>query len=239
MIRVVSMTDFHVPYEDKKAVNVALKLVKYIQPEILVLHEVMDWYSLSKFSKDPARALDIQKDLDKTKFLLRDIRDTVPNARIIMLESNHDRRLKRYIHNQASELSQLGCLKFEILMGLTNFEIEYKKCFIYKKVLFKHGNVIRKESAYTAKAELMKEGVSGASGHSHRLSMYFKTLRGGSFCWLESGCLCNLDADYIDGTANWQQGISMFEFKKNTTRFYPSVIPIIDNMILWGGKEFK
>ena len=239
MIRVVSMTDFHVPYEDKKAVKVAMKFVKHIQPKILVLHEVMDWYSLSKFSKDPTRALDLQNDLTETKMLLRDIRDVAPNARIIMLESNHDRRLKKYINNQAAELSQLDCLDFKILMGLTNFEIEYRKTFTYKKVLFKHGNIVRQDSSYTAKAELVKEGVSGASGHTHRLGMYFTTLRGGSYVWCEGGCLCNLDADYIEGTANWQQGMSMFEFQDKGTHFYPSLIPIIDHKILWGGREFK
>jgi len=239
--RILKLSDFHVPFHDKKTIAVALKFAKKVNPKILIIDELMDFYSISKFNKDPKRKLSLQKDLNTSKGLLQMIRKTLPNARIIMVESNHDKRLKKYLRSTAEELSDLDCLKLEELLGLDDFNIEYKKMFIFRKVLFKHGSIVRQHSAYSAKAEMDKEGTSGVSGHTHRLSMYFKTLRGGKYVWIEGGCLCSVKCgeEYVDGTANWQQGLSMFTFKDGKRRFHPEVIPIVDREILWGGESFK
>ena len=239
--RILKASDFHVPFHDKRTIGIALKFIKHIKPEILIIDELMDFYSISKFSKDPHRKLHLQKDLDIAKKILVDIRNTVPDARIIMLESNHAKRLVKFLRSKAEELSDLRCMKLKELLELDSFNIEYKKTFTFRKVLFKHGNIVRQHSAYTAKAEMDKEGTSGASGHSHRLGMYFRTLRGGEYVWIEGGCLCsrNCGDEYVEGTANWQQGLSMFTFKKGKKRFHPELIPIIDREILWGGKSFK
>ena len=163
--RILKASDFHVPFHDKRTIGIALKFIKHIKPEILIIDELMDFYSISKFSKDPHRKLHLQKDLDIAKKILVDIRNTVPDARIIMLESNHAKRLVKFLRSKAEELSDLRCMKLKELLELDSFNIEYKKTFTFRKVLFKHGNIVRQHSAYTAKAEMDKEGTSGASGH--------------------------------------------------------------------------
>jgi len=168
------------------------------------------------------------------------LRSLFPNTRIIMVESNHDKRLQKYLNSQASELSVLDCLNLKELMGLDTFNIEYKKFFIFKKVLFKHGNIVRQHSGYTARAEMLKEGTSGSSGHTHRLGSHYKTLRGGKYVWVEGGCLCDpKKAEYIEGTANWQQGVTGFDFPKGSKRFYPFIIPIIDSKAIFAKKLYK
>ena len=240
METVVKLCDFHVPYQSDKTISVALKLCKHIKPKIVVLDEVIDFYSLSKFNKDPKRKTCLQNDLNTTYAVLSKIRKALPETRMVMVESNHDKRLQKYLNSKAEELSQLDCLKFEKLLKLDKLDIEYRKDFFFRGVLFKHGDLIRKHSAYTAKAELEKEGVNGVSGHTHRLSMHFKTLRGGDYVWLEGGCLCKTkNIEYIDGCANWQQGLSIFMFKDGKKSFQPKIIPIISNEILWGSHVFK
>jgi hypothetical protein len=237
---VLTLSDFHAPFEDKKAVSVALKFTEYLKPKIIVVHEVMDFYALSRFDKDPARKLSLQRDLDRGKAILKAIRKSSPGSRIILLESNHSKRLKSYLSSRAEELSCLKCLQIEELLGLKPLRIDFLPSFVFRDVLFKHGSIIRPHSSYTAKAELDKEGMSGVSGHTHRLGMHFKTLRGGKYVWIESGCLCRTDkVEYISGTANWQNGVSVVQFRKGSRHYYPTVIPIIDGEIFWGRRTFR
>jgi hypothetical protein len=38
--------------------------------------------------------------------------------------------------------------------------------------------------------------------------MSSKTVLGRSLYWVESGCLCTLNPDFIKGVADWQQGFA-------------------------------
>lgn len=235
---VVSLTDFHVPFEDKVAIKLAFDFCEWLQPRVIVLHEIHDFYAISRFDKDPDRKNDLQDEIDLANRYLKDLRRRCPNSRIILLKSNHTERLRKYLWGKAPELNSLRCLKLEELFDLKEKAIEYKDHFIFRGVLFKHGNIIRQYSSYTCKAEFEKEGTSGCSGHSHRLGMYFTTKRGGKYVWVESGCLCKTDAEYIDGTANWQQGFAMFSFDEKGKQFIPQIIPIIEKSIMFGNRKF-
>lgn len=235
---IISLTDWHVPYEDTTAIALAFAFVQYLQPTIIILHEVHDFYAISKFDKDPNRKLELQEEIDKANRYLAELRQLCSKSRIILLKSNHLDRLRKFLWSQAPELNSLRALQLENLLELEKNGIEYKDYFICRNVLFKHGNIIRQDSSYTAKGEFLKEGCSGVSGHTHRLGMYFSTKRGGKYVWVESGCLCNKNAEYIEGTANWQNGFSIISFEEKGNQFIPQIIPIIDKKILWGKKKF-
>lgn len=236
-VTVVALHDMHVPYHDKSAVGCAFNFCEQVQPEYIVIHEWHDFYALSKFSKDPARKNDLQYEIDLTGELLADLRKRCPKSKIVMLKANHTDRLQKYLWNEAPALSSLRALRIEEVLRLNELNIEYKPHFIYKHFLFKHGSVVRQDSAYTAKAELMREGMSGASGHTHRLGSHYRTLRGGSYVWVEGGCLCDLAPEYMDDdVANWQHGLTVVNFEKDGNQFVAQPIPIIDGKLLWGGK---
>ena len=235
---ILSINDLHVPFHDTDAIKVAFKFAKYIEPKIVILHEWLDWYQISKFDKDPARVNDLQKDLDSVGKYFNELRKILPDARMVMVKSNHDARLEKYKRAKATPLDCLRALKIESLFELEKYNIEYRDDFMFQGILCKHGRIIRKYSAYTAKGELVGEGVSGMSGHTHRLGMHFETNRGGKYVWMETGCLCDPCPEYIDGVANWQQGMGMFIFKPNSKHFYPCIVPIVDHEIIWGGESF-
>lgn len=237
MYKIVKLSDFHIPFEDKSVIRVALNFIEEVGVNELVLDEVCDFYAISRFSKDPKRALELQSELDFTMDWLWQIRKRFPQMKITMVSSNHDMRLLSYVNNSAREFSSLRCLGFKELLHLFEMKIDYRSNYIYKKVLFKHGDIVRSDSSVTAKAEWMKEGMSGVSGHTHRLGMFFKTLRGGEYVWVEGGCMCKTkNVSYIEGTANWQNGLSMFFFDEKTDRFDPKIFPIIKGGIVWGNK---
>ena len=235
---VLSINDLHIPFHDEDAIKVAFKFAKYIDPKIVVIHEWFDWYQISKFDRDPARLNDLQRDLNTTGSYLKELRKLLPEIRIVMVKGNHDDRLEKYKRTHAVEFHCLDALKIENLFGLGEYNIEYRDDFTFQGVLCKHGDIVRQHSAYTAKGELAREGVSGMSGHTHRLGQHFETNRGGKYVWMETGCLCNI-LEYIKGMANWQQGLGMLAFKPNSKHFYPCLVPIIDHEIIWGSETFK
>lgn len=240
-IKVVCLTDWHVPYEDKEVIRLELEFCKQEKPEIIILHELHDFYNLSKFDQDPERVNQLQHELDLVNDYVSKLRKNCPKSRIILLGSNHLNRLKKFLWRVAPALNSLRSLEIEKLLDLKKYNIEYKEYgFTFKKVLFKHGDIVRKFSGYTAKGEFEREQVSGCSGHTHRLGVYYHTVRGGSYVWVESGCGCRLDAEYLHGgVANWQQGFSVFEFNTKSDHFYATVVPVINNKIYYGNKTYK
>lgn len=237
--KVVVLTDWHVPFEDAKIIELELEFCKNEQPDIIIFHELHDFYAVSKYDKDPKRALDLQLEIDVVNRWMQKFRAACPHTRFILLDSNHLDRLRRYIWNQAQGLGTLRALEIEKLLELDKFKIEFKETFTYKNVLFKHGDIVRKFSSYSAKGEFEKEGMSGSSGHTHRLGMYFHRVRGGEYVWVETGCGCNLNAEYIKGIANWQHGFAVFDFEKEGNYFYPCIVPIVNYKFMWGNKLYE
>ena len=241
---IVTLCDWHVPYQDDRALNVAFEFCLTLQPAVIIVHEAHDFYSLSKFDKDPERKLMLQDEINEVGKRLFDLSRRCEDSRIILLKANHTDRLQKFLWSRAPELSKLDALRMEELLGLPDLGIEYKEFFIHKtpdprgNFLFKHGDLVRQHSGYTAKGELDKEGMSGMSGHTHRLGAHYSRKRGGFYVWVEAGCLCDLNPGYIKGTANWQHGIGVVSYKE-TGHFIAEPVPIIDYELVWGDLLIK
>jgi hypothetical protein len=233
-LNILSFTDWHVPYEDKRAINIAFAFAEAIQPQIIIVHEAHDFYSLSKYDKNPKRINSLQKEIDKVNSYFTKLRMLCPNARIILLDSNHLDRLRRFLWSKAPALDGLRSLAIDRLLELNLNNIEFKEDFVFRKFLFKHGERISQQSAYTARKEFDKENMNGMSGHTHRLGQYYTTKRGGSYTWIECGCLCKLKPEYVKGTPDWQHGFGLVSFEPDGSHFFATPIPIINYQIQWG-----
>ena len=232
---IVSLHDWHVPYHDEKAVMCQLQFCKSIQPDEIILHELHDFYALSRFNKNPSRACQLQDEIDEVFTLLQRLREYCPNAKIRILKANHTDRLLRYLWSNATALYGIRALELPMLFRLAELDISYQPNYCYKGTLFKHGHVVRQQSAYTANAEYMREGTSGMSGHSHRGGCFYRTVRGGSYCWIEGGCACDLSPEYIqDDVANWQHGLGVATFENAGSQYHLQFVPIIKGKLLWG-----
>jgi UDP-2,3-diacylglucosamine pyrophosphatase LpxH len=238
---IVFISDLHIPYENKKDVELVKKFLEDFQPEILVLGgDILDFMGLSRFSRDPKRALTTQDDIDKVSTLLLDLRIILPYTEFVYLEGNHEYRMVNYKWTKCPELSYIRALELPTLLHFKDIGIRfipYSKFYSYKKLFFVHGDVISKHSGQTAKSMLDKWGVNIICGHSHRTGKCNRTtLEGNKGAW-ESGCLCDLNPDYIKGKANWQSGFSVVEYYKDKV-FYVNNIDIIDHTFIHGGKYF-
>jgi hypothetical protein len=229
---IVSLGDWHVPFHDAKSLKGAFDWCKKVQPDILVLHELHDFYAISRFDKNPNRQASLQDEIDIVTGYLTELRGLCPASRMILLESNHSDRLRRYLWSKAPALACLRVLEIEGLLELQKNSIEYMEYFIHQKFLFKHGDVVSKESGMTARRELAREGMSGVSGHTHRLGAHYRRNRGGEYVWLENGCICDLNPEYIKGTADWQQGFSLVSFESRTKKtFFATNVPLVNHEV--------
>ena len=240
--RVLFVSDIHCPYQDKSALRAMYNFMDWWKPqEVIILGDLVDFYAISRFSRDPERVLKLQEELDESVKILNQIREHAGKISIYFLRGNHEDRLKKYLWSKAQELSGLRALRLEELLEFDRLKIHYedKNQIRYGCVIIKHGTLIRKFAGYTAKGEFEKNGMSGVSGHSHRLSQYRHTNEADSYIWTEAGCLCQLNADYLDGTTpNWNQGFAIGYFKENSKRFIIETVPIIKQRAMYGGMEF-
>ena len=119
MIKIVTLCDLHVPFEDKDAVQVAFKFCKKMQPEIIVIHEWHDFYELSRFTKNPAMSTGytLHDAREKVWVYYEQLRKYCPNSRIIELDANHAKRLQKYLQRNAHELCGLPEFRMENFMN--------------------------------------------------------------------------------------------------------------------------
>jgi len=216
-IKVVSLNDLHVPYHNKVMVNKLIDFLKQEQPDQIILKgDMVDFYDLSSFDKNPLREGRLQEELDILQGILRKMRKACPDAKMIYIMGNHEDRLRRYLWKNAKALHSLRALSFEELLQLKKLRIELvETSYMLNGFEFSHGEVVRAYGSYSAKAEYDRRNASGCSGHTHRMGSYCKTTKNGTFGWWEDGCACDLNPEYIKGTPDWQNGFNVIYFDDN------------------------
>ena len=241
MTKILYKTDEHVPFHDKRAVELAYKICEDFEPDIVPAgSDGMDHYKISSFDKDPASRVTIEKEIEAWKEVERGWRSAAPDARHIFIQGNHEDRLRRYMWKKASELYDLEALKPENLYGLKELDIEYSpRGFEVDDCIFHHGTVVRKYSGYTARAEIEKLHYSKHSftGHTHRMGSHYTTTPNGLVMSVEGGCLCRTDLEYITNP-NWQQGITLVWTKPTTFTQIPFIRKGRRLFARWNNKEY-
>ena len=217
LYRELNISDLHIPYHDIHAWELFLNIVKVVKPtKINILGDALDFFQVSKWDKDPEQVKDgtLQENLDQWVHMVRQMQRVAPmGCQYDYLPGNHEGWLRRYLMRNP-ELYGLRALELASLLRLDELGIryhEYEIEIIPGLLVGKHGDIVRKDSAYSAKAELEREkyAISTITGHTHRKGTYYVRTRNGIVVAYENGCLCRLDPKYIMGVPNWQQGCSM------------------------------
>jgi len=241
--RSLFIPDIHAPYQDEKAISALITFAKWWKPDqVFFLGDVVDFYALSRFNKDPERALKLQDELDSATKVIGRICAAANGSKKYFLKGNHEYRLIKYLWSNSPELSGIRSLHLEELLHFDRFDITYVPDgkMNFRGMVLKHGNVVRKFAGYTAKGELEATGKSGISGHTHRLAAYRQTNEAGDFVWHEAGCLCQLNPEYMEGkTPNWQQGFLIGFYKEGSKQFNIAEVPIIHSKAMYNGMEFS
>lgn len=237
--RAVFLSDVHVPFHDEKAVALAMEFVGWFKPHVLFLvGDILDFYSVSRFDKDPSRVEDLQDEIDQGARFLGELGNRCKKARKVYIQGNHEHRLARYLWGKP-ELAGLRGLQLPALLNLGPLGYEHHGYYAqvpWHGLLVEHGDRVRVKAGYTASGMLDARGVCGLSGHTHRLSQHFRRHHSGTTLWAENGCLCSLEPPYGTGRPDWQQGFHVgFAEQGRHRRFHLQTIPILDGRLLYQG----
>ena len=210
--RAVILSDIQIPFQDEKALEVALKILRDAKPDkVILLGDMLDLAPYSKFVQEPEWALGVQQSINRAHQLLATLRKLCPSAEIAVLEGNHDQRLPRDMKvnstkslrlKRADQLDKWPVMSVPYLTAMDSLDIEWvggypaNRYWINDNLQVRHGQRVTSAGS-TAKLVSDDERVSTIFGHVHRIETHMKTVQtrtGGKTSGAYSiGCLCKID----------------------------------------------
>jgi len=213
--------DLHIPYHDELAVQTMFDYVESekINPNLIViLGDLIDFYQISKFDKDPRRKK-VSQELSEAREFLTSLRNRFPDARILYLKGNHTARYEKYIFSNAREIADLVVDLLPQKLGLNELRIEYlEEPFTIGKLFHLHGHE-KPSGAYNVEyvVNVMWKYIYDhfIVAHFHRTQQkIFKSASGKIYIGASIGCLCQLEMDYAK-LNNWNHGFAIVRYDDN------------------------
>lgn len=226
---VIIGSDIHIPFQDNKAVEAFKSYCKEIQPSAIVLNgDVLDFYKLSRFVKGEGR--NPYEEISECQELLKSIKEACPNSDIYYVIGNHETRLETYVLSNAPHLASLVEDVFTIIKTKDIGVIGCSEVLINDNFICTHGKLLGSKAGMSAMKEIEKHYMSGASGHTHKLAKFLTRKARRKFVWLETGCLCDLNPEYVQDP-DWQQGFAVIQFENGKLK-RAEVVEIEDGEVL-------
>lgn len=235
-------------HEDPTVMSIVRQIIYMLKPALIVhMGDLLDCYSISRFDKDPAVLWTLQDEIDAARVHLAQTRQVSTQSRMVLLEGNHEDRLRRMLWGMKGESAVLNRLTafqknitWPVLLDLENLGVEFvpygkhSQFSFLPKFLLKHGDRVTQHSAYTAAAELRHHNRSGASGHTHRLGVHYRN----DHVWIETGCTCSKTPDYV-ADPNWQTGLVVLTFDAETGAVAPELVEIRNGLAMFRGNVLR
>lgn len=236
--RMFIISDIHVPYHNRKATATALEYIKHERPKYVTINgDAIDFYGISRYSRDPKRKLETQNELDEFQCFLADVRKAAPDAQIFFVEGNHEERWNKYLRDHASELEGVKGFSLQEVLGLDKQKITFVPSgFVYGSCYVIHGDgLFGGKSGLTATKWMEKYMASVAVGHIHRLAIVHRRAANKQRLFgVECGTLSSFDPGYeMSGFADWQTGFASLTRYTNGL-IVPSIYEIVNNDVYVG-----
>lgn len=220
--RIVVASDFHVPFHDERAVQNLVDAVGERKPEYVIINgDLVDFYMLSKFSKGEGR--NPLEEINMAKDILHTLHEASPTSKIVYIIGNHESRLEKYILDNAPAVASIVPDVFTLFELDKYNAIGAASITFNNNFVFKHGKLLGAKSGLSAAKEMENSYMSGATGHTHRLALYRARKAGRKFVWLETGCMCTMEPEYMIDP-NWQQGYDLVLFHNSAE--LPKIIEV-------------
>jgi predicted phosphodiesterase len=217
--KILILSDIHFPYHNAPALRAAIKYGLEQGVDCIVLNgDILDFYGLSDFSKDPSKPK-FRKEIELGKWFLKELRLAFPKAQIYYKIGNHEMRLERWLMVKAPEILDCEEFRLDILLEFAKHHV----ILIDKYTVIKAGNlnIIHGHEykgaggVYPAKYIYGKSKVNTICGHYHRSSTYLdKNMDGQYHGGFSTGCLCELSPDYMPYN-EWVHGFAVVTMKKD------------------------
>jgi len=208
------VSDMHLPYHDRVALELAVReAVRRRVVGVLLNGDVLDSHELSDHEKDP-RAARYVAEVEAGRRLLVWLRSSLPRARLIYKEGNHEERLTRYVFNRAPALFGLEAVTLPELLGCVGLGVEWvsdRRVVRLGNLNVIHGHEYRggvSAPVNPARGVYLKARSVVLCGHWHRTSEHHeRNIRGKSEAAWSVGCVCQLSPRYAP-LNNWNLGFA-------------------------------
>ena len=214
--RLLVLSDIHIPYHNIEALTCAFDFAKGEKPDAILLNgDTLDFFGLSRFSKDP-KARSFAHELKTFKEFMDVIKKTF-NAKIYFKIGNHEERYFHFLWMKAHEIVGVEEFELENIIKSRAEGIE----IIKDKRIIKAGdlNIIHGHefggSVFSpvniARGLFLKGKVSAMQGHNHQSSSHTESNMNGDITTTWSlGCLCELHPAYLP-INKWNHGFAIVD----------------------------
>lgn len=214
--RLLVLSDIHIPYHNIEALTCAFDFAKGEKPDAILLNgDTLDFFGLSRFSKDP-KARSFAHELKTFKEFMDVIKKTF-NAKVYFKIGNHEERYFHFLWMKAHEIVGVEEFELENIIKSRAEGIE----IIKDKRIMKAGdlNIIHGHefggSVFSpvniARGLFLKGKVSAMQGHNHSSSEHSESNMNGELTTTWSlGCLCELHPAYLP-INKWNHGFALVD----------------------------
>ena len=233
---ILVLSDIHIPYQDNKALELALQYGLDNNVNAVYLNgDTIDMYQGSRFIKD-RRLRDLAGELELTRQFLFMLQTTF-KCPIYFKIGNHCDRWENYLRLKAPELLGIDDFKLEQILKLREYGctlVGSKQIAYAGKLAIMHGHEWFGGFAppvNPARGLYLKAKQSCIIGHHHRSSEHSEKNLGGEVTttW-STGCLCGLEPEYMPFN-NWNHGFAHVKVNKDGT-YHVNNIRIINGKIV-------
>lgn len=211
------INDIHIPYHCLEALTVALLHLKQEDIDCLLINgDLVDFYQMSRFLKDP-RARNTAGELEDTKQFFASVRKLFPKARIVFKLGNHDERFEHYLLHKAPELLDIEAISLESLLECEKYGVEVvgsKRPIYLGGLTVLHGHEYQSgmiAPVNVARGLFLRAKACALQGHSHQTSEHSETdVRQKLITTWSTGCLCQLHPEYARFN-KWNQGFAIVD----------------------------
>jgi hypothetical protein len=256
LYRVLIVSDVHGVFMDLNVIACLFRVLKGNHfDEIILNGDILDFPLISKHSSkirlNQLEATRNYTEVGEIEFtienFLKPLRAVAPQSRIVFRLGNHSERVTNPLAISKEQIVRLQVLqnhyntiKLDEMLRLSDLNIEYDPSPV--RNMFGVFNVVHglALSSNASELNIREFSSSGSSGHSHRLSTFYKKNRDRNDVWLESGCLRIADNIEYIATAksvNWANGFVdvLFDLNDTSTPFFGKTTHIFKGKCCFNG----
>lgn len=233
--RILILSDLHFPYQNNKAVTVALDYGKDKKVDcILINGDLIDFANISRHEKD-WRHRNITHEFEAVKTFLKSLRSNFPKTKIVFKLGNHDERWEKFLYAKAPEIFDMPEFQLEVILRLGELKIDIvkdKRPILLGKLTVLHGHELMGMGGVNpARATFTKTMEDTLVGHYHRTSSHSEPTMNNRLINVHSqGCLCELHPMFMP-INKWNLGFSYVELNIKTGEYYLDSKKIVNNKV--------
>ncbi len=222
--RIALLSDIHIPYHSVSSITVALDFLRKEKPDLLLLNgDLLDFYQLSRFGKDP-RKRDFAYELDTLGKMIDIFRKTL-KCEILYKMGNHEVRYQHFLAAKAHELIGVKEFDLENIIKARAGEITVvgdKTIMHANKLNIIHGHEFSQgffSPVNVARGLALRAKASAIQGHNHQSSSHNSVdINGKVMTTWSVGCLAELHPEYAP-INNWNHGFAVIDLDAKGDEF--------------------